>query len=960
MAQDKLELEPGQIVIRHIKKVAKPAGWTTDGNSSTYRWLGAYYKAEPLEGINGPQGWQSGWFEPALNEEGSWEMTLPNAAGSDGVLHRDRFLCFRPTVSGDKYRSGDEFFEIYRTQGAGVPAGDPLFVGIVTGATRSISTITLTGKDPLGLAKKWRETAAGFWRHAPRDVFEHYVRAPVPVVSDDFETTGRFTYAGTDADSADGLWTYRNAEDDAANPETVRLRHPGVSTKAGFRSKATLTEGDIARWRFEATIRRDTFTSGGSFLQLSVGRFTTSDNTLFGGGVWIGYDLLDQFGEVSCNSNRGGAATTKYARTAIPRPNTPTRYAIERRDDWIFFYINEFLTAVMPAIRGTDWNSFVGTATPQCSARLITSTDASQATLQSNVYNLLIREWQSAFQRGGIQGDMSLPGVLPVGGLAGSFYDDTTLLTEFGSTNFWRHSMSPNQKPINPQAREDQKQGALGGTFNTFSPVPLPGGAYGSARWTGSIYLDLANYDYALRVRCDDAARVWIGDTRYGREYIYDWTAGHSLATTTGAWLKSGAAGTGAVGAGTSGQLYGQGAGWYPIVVEYRGGAIPTNEFILEYERSDAAGTWNQVGDYTYPNYGSPTTSRVQLSPLGIYQGNPRFDTHRAQLDELIKTYALQFIFEPKRLESGLFPGNLAPRKRVGRDTGVEITAQNAGDIQSTTQAEDSIDTLLLDAAGLADPNGVTQLTVEAMDFTQLALGRHPFVSSEQDSISDITIRALAEQRARSLVLLRSEPWEELAAKPTGRRSFIDSWRLPNTASEFSWSPGDGVLVNLPEIGIVDTSPRPIVGVRWGIVPAGLSQPDARFRQRPRGFRQVLAEALRSSKVTARNYQGQLAIVTGSFAITGGDVYTRMPMPWDVNTIVKVELVVVNKTPGDTSTWTIEVNGTNTGKTFTTLGRYDITNFAARSGSGTELRMYTRCLGGTGATEYHTEMTVRV
>lgn len=948
------QVDPGGVIVRLVQRVDKPAGWTSDGDSQTYRWLGAYYRAREIEGVNGPFGFQGGFYEGKIGEEGGFELTFPNAAGEDGKLHRNRFYVISGTPVGSeirKYRPGDEFFEIYRQTGRGGPLGDPLFVGTPTKARRTLGEVVISGSDARFLARKWRDTAASFWRHAPRDVFWHYTRAPVSVIADPFnEDSGRFTYSTGSQTTADGEWTYERAEHDTANPGTVRLR-PGAGSQLAKLRAATggFADGNVAAWRVEFSVRRSALDAS-AYLRCLV---TSSTGH--------GYQVNVTASEVVLAKRTASGGNTLVSRLSPvdTNPPGPFNFIIEKRDGWIYFYLDNRLLTMLSANRESEYSSWgAGSGTPTLYPEIQVFSGSGTGTTDGNAWVDFVhaREWQEALQRGGIQGDLELPGVPPTSGLLGEYFETTALHKEGGVIDPWRYEGAPGfqSRALRVDKPVANASGPAGtGSGSGANPlVPSDAltfqGEYIFARWVGAIWLDLDDFDYALRARdVDDRARVWIGKTRWGEEYINDWTSGHAATTTTGAWLKAGSS-AGSAPAGSTGVLASQGTGWYPIVVEFGQGVGGAGLF-LEWQKQGAVGTWTALGLYG-------TADEPKLSVLGIHRANPRFDSHHGQLEEAESTWGLQSALDHRRLESGQFPGLLVPRVRVGVDRNYRLTAENGADVAVESIAEDVIDTLFLDTAGTADSSG-GQVVREGMDFSELDPGTHPFVSSEHESLADITVPDLADQRAQSIITLKGEVWEEASVRPVEGRAFVELWQLTDLA-DFAWAPGDGVLLHLPEVGLVDQSPRQIISVKRTISPEGVGKPEASFRQRPRTQRRLLRDHLRRAAIYQRNYQPQVARVSGSWARANHSDSTlrdtRVALPMNLLEIRHADFVMLTD---PSVAGIITVNGVATTITADRAGRYDVSRWVGRYSTHTPL-MWASVPTGSGAAEYVLELEV--
>lgn len=363
----------------------------------------------------------------------------------------------------------------------------------------------------------------------------------------------------------------------------------------------------------------------------------------------------------------------------------------------------------------------------------------------------------------------------------------------------------------------------------------------------------------------------------------------------------------------------------------------------------------------------------VPMSDSGIVDSTQqpyRFVSHYDQLLQTVTDWGMQITTEPMQLESGEFPGRLRPLVRVGRDTefkvgSPQVRKPTSSDIQDAITAEEVADALVADAQGLADPTGATQVAAEIFNFSQLqgvppgsllSGLLHPWISSEYDQSNDISYPDLLRLRLISLLALRGAPWEQISLSHEPGRQILDSFPLTGALAEFAWAPGDGVRLEMPELGIIDEQCRQILGVQWPITPAGLGAPAISLRQRPRNFAQTLRDMFREQRTANRTYQRQIAISNGNVAGSGMDIYSRVNLPNAVANVIKAELVVQAKT--DTSTWTIEINDVATTVTFSGTGRFDVSAFVGRLGGAP--RMYARATGGTGSLTYQLELQIAV
>lgn len=922
----RLTLQPAQIRIRHVYRpdLFNPA--RSSDNAQTI--LGKTY-APSMAGINGPRGFQDGQYERRLNQEGTFTLTFPNAAGEDGILHRSRFLILqngRRTVGGSfysytggSYRPGDEWIEVYRVTQGGV-VGDLLFIGTPTQATVSQSQIQLTGTDAFWLLRKTRETSTGFIHLSPRDAIDYYTSAWQPVLIEDFNKGQTFSNSGyTDVTTADGRLDSRKAtSQNSTNPPSGTVRVGPVdatNTLARVRSTATIpfglsaaTPDTWATWRTEATFVLSTFAN-----LIQVGLWDYSLNQ----GVYsqIGPPLVAGLGGSVTITSQGYTARNVIG-TTVGATLGSHSLAIEGRGRWCYFFLDNQMIGVqpMPNINGAGRAFFAYTY-------------SSDTTSTIDLDVLALRRTRPFLLRGSNTGDYAIGGAPTPGGLVGSYFDDHDMtISPFTATD--RPNIALNGTRTPAVKRLDPNMSMTGTTWTP--PTML--NSYFSVRWTGSVYLDLAASDYFMRWNstsgsAGDRTQLHVGKTRLGEGFASDVSTG-SLRTA----LESGYGGAGQP------PYY---SGWFPVVLEYVVSTQSPNGGTLQISTNNS--TWSTV------------TSNI-LSPLGVYEDNVRFESHYDQVGKIAESFALQFTCVPKQLESGLFPGELVPKVRVGRDTEKTLDILEATSIQVDLDAQQVCDSLTADAQGIADPGSVTQVIAEAFNF--LEVENHLLLHQEYESMSEVSILALLQQRLASELLLRGSAWEQVSAMPAGFREFLDQFPLTGSLAEFAWEPGDAIRIWLGEIGVEDRSPRQILGVQRPFKPDGLGRPTVSFRQRPRDLGDMIRGILQTQLRDSRNYQGQLVMLSGNVAATSGlgDTYSRVSIPVNVSTISRATLVIQTKSDG--SSWNVEINGTNR-LTLSLMGRYDVTAYALPFAAGSQV-MQVRLTGGTGVAQYSLELLVSV
>jgi hypothetical protein len=868
--------------------------------------MGAYFVPDDRRGVNGSQGFQQGMLERRLLEEGSFAISLPNDVGSDGLHHLDRFTILAEQAGYD-YKAGDEWVEVYEGES---PGGRLLFVGTPTRYQITKSKLTLQGYDGFWLLKRARESGAGFWRHAPRDVFEHYTGIWQARVAEDFSSgvgaiTTNMTLTGGTLFMAD----------QAAPPPPYFYAYPAGET--------VNLSVPTTPWRWECQLNnvnpvKNFLAIAGStegWLRFGLGGSAPTTTA-------TGYGLTACCIDVKVHQNQphevwlihGDGASTHLNEKVKTTFTSITHLAIEGRGEWVYYYVNGVLvgsshivgnmTAMVPSF--VAWN---GTAGPNPDH------------LSVNIESLTLRKRVSFLQQSS-KGDLRLPGVPTPGGLYGRYYDVSDRpFTGVGANAL--NYLFLDQMTREPYAtRIDKTIDFAPDALDPAQWVPkgTPGGDNVFVRWVGSVYLDLDNFDYAFRmINVDDRARLYVGKTVYGNALLDDIQGAGAAAHTLGPsnWVKAGNGGGGAP-AGATGILTGQRSGWYPVVIECQiNNGLSSIQF--QYEKSNAVGTWTTV----------PST---ELSPYGIVHDNNRYDSHYEAIKALGDTYGYQYTCEPRSLESGEFPGVLAPYVRVGRDTDYVLEEAASVEHQLEGNAEDLVTALYADGSGISDQKNAAQISVEVLDFSELA--SHFMVHEEYESLAEISELTLLLQRLSSLVALRSSPWEDTRSRPAqSKRELRDTFPLTGALAEFGWLPGDGLRLALPTLRIKDNTPRQILGTTWDYTPSGLKSPAASFKQRPKNLLLELRRLASQALNPQRNYQQQLTVCPGGVAsytvVSGFPTSSQVALPWQVAKVVSAEVIALSQ--AGTSSWTVLINGVSTGVALdASRTRVDITGYLAR------------------------------
>jgi hypothetical protein len=871
-------LSAGAVTLRHIMQGTGTGAVTV---------LGATFMAQRRAGVNGLRGFQSGRCERAINDEGTATLTLPNAAGSDGMLHRRRFAI----LTDPTYHPGDEWLEIEHD--------GLLFAGTPTDYDLTRSTLTLELADALWMQNTQRETAAGFWNHAPRDVFEHYSRAWTTICAADFATgvgtsdwlNHRLPNGGGDIPSPVG-----------AGPVRLQLLDPFSNQLLSNDVMGGIAHATQRTWRLEMTYDRHLLNA-------------TTKITLAFGRV----QLLVSATTIQTVLDDGSSLDVASQLTTIQATKSGCSLAIEGRDRWVLLYVDG-------ALVGSYEYDFAEVATTY-RPEIAFSGDSTAAYV--DVHQVLLRRLDPYLMRGADKGDYHLPGLLPSGGLIGSYYNEADLRLLFGQA-YYRRTLAPTRQPY--QRRQDTTINFAAtdpATWQPSGPDAPTDGKYFSVRWTGSIYLDLEAADVTMRMSgfgsSNHEAVLFIGKTMFGQEIA---GASGLLSVTSGSIRAH-------LGSSVS--------GWYPIRIDYTQSYAAAG---IVLERS--------IGGAPYE-----VVSSAELSPLGIYEAQVRYDSHAEQLKAVALAYGLQYACDPRTLESGEFPGTVIPRVRVGRDTDKVLTPDESTEASVKGSASEVIDTLYADAAGLGDQANSAQLTAEAVNYDALMPGTRMMVQSAYESLSDITDPVLLQTRLASMLGLRITPWQEVAARPRGHRELRSSFPVALTAdlALFAWEPGDGIRIVDEALDIEDETPRQMISVGWPLVPDGVGAPSVRFRQRPRAQQDALRALVRAALLPQRNYQGQLTVVSGTTSVLDSG-YSRVTLPRDLASVTRCELIVTSKS--DTSTWTINDYPAGTAlSAFATTGRFDLMPYLS-SFDGTSPLMIIIAAGGTGTATYQLELVVRI
>lgn len=895
-------------VVRHVRRRADDTEASTDVMLAR---LHAAAGAE-LEALNGEAGWQSGTVSVALSDDGSATLVMPNAVGDDGKRHRERFAILTDPL----YRIGEEWIEVYRGEQM---RPEDLEIVFTPGGVRADRTrIELRGPDLMALYTLARSSELDVWHHAPRDVFEYYTRLPISILADDFTdwaATGSGSTPPPSIAHRTPAYTARNYVKAAPSTGAPGVLLDGAGGAGSASMTWDLTADVVEPDAFDVTAQATLLVTGGAAVSLLA-------TDVGAQAIFLQYN--PSTGEVSLLGGQMAAASSWHAKGKVRREGPgPCAMRLLVRRCWVYGFIDGEL-----AVYGRRLPAYETAGIAQIEFRTPGPIVASAAILT----RLDVTTLAPFGLRGADKGDLRLPGTPTPGGLRGRYWNEAPLASQAGgATTAYREAALDDLR--------DPSDSRLDGTINfsaaaAWAPpaVQNPSG-YFSARWTGAVYLDLSGNGRRLRLTAlEGAARVWIGRTLLDADAaINSWT----LTGVTKNDLRT----------GNLRDTLAQGSGWYPIVVEYvTDGATAHGAIKLEESALDGAGA---------PTGGWTAVPASKLSPLGCYEGLHRLESHRELLGSIASGFGYQWRVDPRKLETGEFPGQVIPRIRVGTDTDKVLADDEAIDVALDVDAVDAVDRLLVDAAGIADPRGANQLTADLVNDAAIADG-HLFLSTGAESLPEITEVDLLTRRASSFLALRSGPNEQVSARPQGDvQELTDTFPITGVLARRRWRPGDGLRLALEDLSVIDATPRQLLAVTRPIYRVGVGAPQVGWRQRPRGLRAFLSRTARALYAGARNYQGESVIVTGNYASNAGDNYSRVPLPEDLRDAIDLDLVV----EAITGAGTIEVNGVSTTLPVSVTGRHPLKAYIARDGTAPRVRVR---ITGAATYEMHVELRVRL
>ena len=763
----------------------------------------------------------SGSWTGRLGDAGEFQLTFPNTTASDGVAWRDRF-----DVSGHL-----EFVEIHRE--------DTLeFVGVIVKVPKDRNQVVVSGWDGWFLLKKCyvrdQQILMG-----PRDLIETYTSVPVALCADGFlQQNGLdLTKWSQAANGGSVLGRYGSVllSSSPTGPAPTPTSYAGIASLAGVPAGVP----------WSLTVEVGLVSLGSPSSQQQAILVAVSDNLVnTGNGAvlssWNGYNtptdssptgvlLTYANGQIQGGGSPGAAVLNTLSYTLL----------LESNGRWVRGYVNGVLVGVQQR--------------PDMSALLHASVKV-QAGASAVVSSVLFRTMAPLLTRGSDRGDWVLPSGNAPGGLHGRYYND------LDRQNDYYHAQVLIPSRVSYADRLD-------GPISLPAP-PQPGagpGGFWSARWFGAIYLKLSAGSYQLSVLQEPGvgARLWVGKTTWGAQIIDNWTPA-SANTQSNGYVDAVALG------GRD--------GWYPIVLEGFNFA-PAGSLTLALSSSPA--TYVDPGGTTVA-YGAQLISvpASSLAPFGVvddrYQGQSQFDI----VQKVADAYGYQACVEPMALESGEFPGRLAPRVREGRDYDeiIEPDDLNARspitNYQLSTDATDQVTGLYGSGGKSADAQG-GKVTVEVFDVASIAASL--FDLQGWVDAGDISNPGLLAARINSQLGLQLAPWESIVGDPTARDRLSDTFPLTGALNKLRWRPGDGVRLRLPDVGLEDHTPRQTMQVTREFTSEGRTATKIGFRQRPRDPSYLIREALRAATVPQRQSAPQPLTLAGTYILASVNAGASTP-----------------------------------------------------------------------------------
>lgn len=682
----------------------------------------------------------------------------------------------------------------------------------VTSSVVDRGKVVVRGVEPWNMLRKAYEPDRDLVM-APQDVIAEYGRVWVPVLVDDFDAeNGQWSWLG----NLTGGKTFSNGAvvlSDNINPE---LRH-------------VMSSGLGEHWTVDLTFRGS---PSGGFTSIAL---TVQERSLTSTYSLV---IIIDASPATITFRTTGSGGAIENEVAIPRPSVPEfTVRIRQAGRWSYAYMNGVLIGVLPTPTGLTNPAMV---------RFQVQGTNPVATLSA----IVARRLQGLFTAGG---SALLPGDYPPGGLSGRYYNNQDL-QGFSSTVRRGRIFTPGRASYLDRIDSAPNTGVI-----TIPPTPGSSGDYFSVRWFGAIYLrgDLGDYQFRL-TSVDDGARLWVGETRWGEQLLDDWADG--AGRTVGPATKDST-------------VFGDAAGWVPIILEYHDGAA-TSTIVLEFN-PPGAGTYTDPGGGTVTRGSFAAVPSTSLSPLGCVDQRIQGQSHFDVVQQVAGAYGYQVAWEPLSAEDSLFPGMLVSAARIGVDTDVvlRVDTEDLPDAvlgpSVETDSTDQATSLSGGGAGLPDGrNG--QVQGEVIDTATLAGALYD--QQAFTDASDITSLQLLRARLDAELALRSAPWQNVSGVPRAQERLADTFPVTGVYALLRWRPGDGVRLNVPDIGLADGSPRQIVQVTRGIHPYGRTSAEVSFRQRPKSVASTLRRIARSGAAPQRSYQRQKVMVHEFYNAAGASV----------------------------------------------------------------------------------------
>lgn len=829
-----------------------------------------------------------------MGDAGEWELLFPNVAASDDRLWRERF----------DPAGALQWIEIYREL-------DLEFVGVIERMEVDRGVVRISGSDAMSLLKRAYERDRQ-WVAGPRDVIHHYTGVPVLQLAEGFDGTG------LPSGWAESL------------PGTTRT-FPGDST---WTITGTGAPG-IGSIYFDrpTAIERQTFRLQAYFPQIPK---TNQGNWSVALVAYWG-PSLGRFVRVLFHSSNTAHVYEYEADTlyeveppAVPVPEVsgPLTLTLECQGWAIRGYVNGQLVGYLPngILMGGDRVELDYLAVEASGL-------ASGDRLKLDSFTATTHE---PFLQGSTpEGLMRATGELPHGGLRSRHWNNVDV-SGLLNANYAAALLDPDREPYGE--RLDSSMSTSAGLVLPLQPGLPANGYNGSQRWTGSLYLNPgspATVSFTITNGGGGGYRIRLGDTRFDSELVNAWQGGSSGGTSAAFTIPDG-------------------PGWYPFIVERFGTDAAAPTWVLTMTLG-GSGTYTDPGGTVITRGGAaqaiPATS---LSPLGVYEERLQGQSHYDVVTQVAREAGLELLLEPRSLESGAFPGRLVPRARVGRDTDLVLSVEEdergtpilspGATIDSTEQTVH----LLGNAQGLGGGQRGS-VTAELVDVA--GAGSALFQLQTWLDAGDIGFPEILSARLGAELALRATPWQEVRGNPFAQDRLADTFPLTGALEAFRWIPGDGIRVRVPEIGVLDDTPRRITQLTRSFGVNGRTGAQVSFRNRPRGPAVALGQLARASLKQQRVRSPQLVTVDGEpnadpvIALSWSGYRRCFIGPND--RVVRAWLRVGYST---ITAMQLEVNGVNV---TTALGgpwregpiMLDITPYAVKSGAG-DGRFYVRVYNG--------------